>query len=295
MMRCFLVLILLLTAAGETLCGQNLYAEAQAQTNQYWAKKVLTCDGQLVMKYLAGDWKFINGGRWTLDAQGISPADSQNGLQWRGSSRLVGNTSRTWLPGQGFQPWEDGTGFGAFDIVVEKRSGRWTIAPNPYSAISQLIPAKCSDAPREPTRTEAAAAMNAELRGLCEHAKPGPNYQLGAVLGFVQRATDANSCRDEKGRTLLMMHIIAGKYGWDNDVDAMMQSSADLNARDNDGWTALRHMVNTTYQFFKENNRIIDSHKRVIRELVARGANRENIIRPEGEWIPENIGVVPGR
>lgn len=295
MTRSLCVPFLLLGSAGSMLNAQQLYNEAQTQINQFWSKKILTCDGQMAIKYLAGDWKLIRGGRWTVEPQPVSQADAQNGLQWKGASRLVGTTSRTWLPDQGFQPWENGMSFGVFDITVEKRNDRWTISPNPYSAIKQIIPARCSDVPREPTRAEAALAMNGELRGICEHAKPGPAYQLGAVQGFLQRTTDPNSCRDERGRTLLMMHIINSHYGWENDVDSMIQSGADLNARDNDGWTALRHMVNQAFKFHQENNRLADAHQRITRELIARGADKENLFQPDGPWIPANINVVPSK
>lgn len=113
------------------------------------------------------------------------------------------------------------------------------------------------------------------------------------VANFIQVTRTPNACRDERGRTLLMMHIIAERYGWENDVQAMMESGADLNVRDNDGWTALRHMVNVAYKYYRENNRMADDYQRITRELMARGADKENLFQRDGGWIPRTSPCCP--
>jgi len=255
--------------------------EARTQVDQFWAKKVSICGDVLATRFVAGDWTVMKNGGWSVEPHALSQSDTMNGIQWRGRSQLQAATSRNWQPGRGWQPWVQGTGFGAFDVAVVKTGGRWTFTPNGYGALDQMVAPKCTDIPREPTASEKAAALDAKIRALCNSAMQ--KSMLGVTEAFVKAAIDVNSCRDGEGRTLLMMNLQKSPFGWTGDSLLLIRSGADLNVKDKKGWSALRYAIASFKDFQQRGLReVVQSYITVMREMIARGVDREDLVDNEG-------------
>lgn len=279
---CALTCSLLLVVACPPLCGQQAStAEAIAQIDQFWSKKLTPCGDSLAIRYVAGDWKLLKGGKWTAEQQTLNQADILNGIQWRGITRLTAGQSRVWLPSGGWQRWEQGTSFGEYSVRVMKSNGRWTLLPDSYSAINQMIAPRCSDIPKEPTAENIQAATDARSQKLCQEALS--QSVINGTRAYLSIARDPNECRDAEGRTLLMLGLIWIGYDSDGSVAAMMQSGADLNVKDNKGWSALRYAVEQYRKLQQKGLREpVQKYSNWIRELIVRGAETEGLVDAQG-------------
>jgi hypothetical protein len=266
---------------------QASMAEAQNEMATFWGRKVSVCNGQLVTKYPAGDWKFLRNGHTVLNPRSISQVDALNGIQWQGTTTLTADAIRGRVPSGGYSQWLPGISVASFEVRMRKVNGRWTMTPDPYSAIDQMIAPQCSSIPKEPTAADMAVAMDRQQQEMCRLSKPA-EYQVVALEQYVQR--DTTACKDSDGHTLLMMHLDAAASGFENASYIIMRSGVDLNVRDNQGWTALRHAVSAYYKSYT-NEFLEASYRRVINELKERGADQENLFSPDGKIIPANINL----
>jgi hypothetical protein len=260
---------------------QPAESEVAAKISDFWLKKVTTCGELMVAKNVDGDWKVMRGAQWTIEPGRVTQADALNGVQWQGVTRLTASSSRNWVASdRSFRAWQNGLGFGFYDVRVVKKNGSWTFTLNTGgSPIENMIAPRCADIPNEPTAAEQQSAMSNERQRLCEKAL---RLGLGDTSAFARQAgSDSNSCRDTQGRTLLMVNLNRRPLGWESGADALIKSGADLNVKDNSGWSALRYAVRARKAdaAFPDAVRSVDD---VIRQLIARGADPEDLVDSQG-------------
>jgi hypothetical protein len=143
-------------------------------------------------------------------------------------------------------------GFGAFSIEVTKRAGRWTITPNQYSAISNMLLPKCSEIPPEPrqqTATEASAAKAKAAPALCQQYFSS-YLNFGNIKLYMDAGLDPKTCRGsiQTGRAITDQTVVTPLMALaanclSGSMPPLLDYGVDLNASDEKGQTALDYAL----------------------------------------------------
>lgn len=240
LLKCFTHTVWVVSALP-ALGQQAGFAEAKAQIDQYWAKRMTTCDGVSYLRNATGEWKALRNLRWTVTATPLTQADTLNGIQWMGSTSLVVEASRHWNENTGWQQWQQGIGF--FDGVkleVVKGNGTWSFQK--AALIALMLSPRCSDVPPEVPRKTIQQVANEKAQaapGLCrQYFSSSTNY--GSVDSYIQQGLDPKACRGDGGITPLMAVAL---YCFDDAVQPVLAAGVDVNATDAKGQTALDYVT----------------------------------------------------
>jgi ankyrin repeat protein len=260
--------VMVLMLASIRLLAQT---DANQQAKVFWDKKFTTCGQSTYTQFSSHEVMELKGFSWRVVAQGLTPAELQNGVQYRGQTVATASTSRLWFASRGWQPWQNGlgggvilSGGGGYTADMLKQGGRWSITPNSQQALSNADAPVCSEIPKEQVadpNTRAAAACQSFFSAI---GTASPD----TAPSFLNAGLNLNTCRGPGGRTPLM---VASGAGYLETVRMFVERGANATLKDSSGNSALAYARQYAKQY-NPGTMGADEAEKIIRILQRAGA-----------------------